>query len=99
MTIRFEDFLGWKDAGTIPDDISSLLQALLLEASGDWDSAHRITQNEYSSDGSWVHAYLHRVECDLGNASYWYRNAGKTMPEISLEEEWEYIALALLEKS
>lgn len=99
MTIRFEDFLGWKDNGTIPDDISSLLQALLLEASGDWDSAHRLAQNEYSRDGSWVHAYLHRVEGDLGNASYWYRNAGKSMPDISLEEEWEYIAMALLEKS
>jgi hypothetical protein len=99
MTIRFEEFLGWKDTGTIPDDISSLLQALLLEASGDWESAHRIAQNDYSGDGSWVHAYLHRVEGDLGNASYWYRNAGKPVPDISLEEEWEYIAMALLEKS
>ena len=99
MTIHFEDFLGWKDTGNIPEDISSLLQALLLEASGDWDSAHRIAQNDYSRDGSWVHAYLHRVEGDLGNASYWYRNAGKSLPNISLEEEWEYIAMALLEKS
>jgi hypothetical protein len=99
MTIRFEDFLKWKDTGTIPDDISSLLRALLLEASGDWDTAHRIAQNDYSMDGSWVHAYLHRAEGDLGNASYWYMNAGKSMPDISLEEEWEYIVVALLEKS
>ena len=27
----------------------------------------------------WVHAHLHRVEGDLGNAAYWYRRAGKTM--------------------
>jgi len=39
------------------------------------------------------------VEGDLGNASYWYRNAGRSLPEISLDEEWEYIAMALLEKS
>ena len=97
--IGFEEFLGWKAAGSIPDDISPLLQSLLLDAAGDWDSAHRIAQGEGSSDGSWVHAYLHRVEGDLGNASYWYRSAGKTLPAMSMEEEWEYIAMALIEKS
>lgn len=99
MTIPFEEFLKWRDTGAIPDDIPLLLQALLLDASGDWDAAHRIAQNDYSRDGSWVHAYLHREEGDLGNSSYWYRSAGRTMPDFSLEEEWEYIALALLEKS
>ncbi len=88
-----------KDEGSVPDDIPRLLQSLLLEASGDWDSAHRIAQNEQNRDGSWVHAFLHREEGDLGNASYWYRNAGKTMPDMSLEEEWEYIAMELLKKS
>jgi len=97
--ISIEDFLKLKDQGVIPEDIPGLLQALLLDASGDWDSAHRIAQNDASSDGSWVHAYLHRKEGDLGNASYWYRSAGRTMPEMSLEEEWEYIAMALLKKS
>ena len=97
--ITFEAFLEMKDSGTIPEDIPLLLQALLLDAMGDWDSAHRIAQNDPASDGSWVHAYLHRKEGDLGNAAYWYRNAGKTMPDLSLPEEWEYIALALLKKS
>jgi len=97
--ISFEQFLTWKESGSFPEDIPPLLQALLLESAGDWSSAHRIAQSDPSTDGSWVHAYLHRVEGDLGNASYWYRNAGKISPEISLDEEWEYIALALLEKS
>ena len=97
--IAFEEFLTMKDEGTIPDEIPSLLQALLLDAAGDWDSAHGIAQIENSPDGSWVHAFLHREEGDLGNASYWYRSAGKIMPEMSLEEEWEYIAMALLKKS
>lgn len=97
--ISFEQLLNWKEAGSFPDDIPPLLQSLLLESSGDWASAHGIAQNDPSGDGSWVHAYLHRVEGDLGNASYWYRNAGRNLPEISLEEEWEYIAIALLEKS
>ena len=97
--IPIEDLLSWKQKGSFPDDIPPLLHALLLESSGDWDSAHRIAQNDPSSDGSWVHAYLHRVEGDLGNASYWYRNAGKRLPDIPLDEEWEYIAIALAEKS
>lgn len=97
--ICFEELLSWKESGSFPDDIPPLLQALLLESAGDWESAHRIAQNEPSIDGSWVHAYLHRVEGDLGNASYWYRSAEKSVPEISLDEEWEYIAMALLEKS
>jgi len=97
--ISIEDFLTFKDQGLVPEDIPSLLQSLLLDAAGDWDSAHRLAQGESSSDSSWVHAYLHRKEGDLGNASYWYRNAGKSLPQISLEEEWEYIALALLKKS
>ena len=97
--IPFEKLLSWKEAGSFPDDISPLLQALLLESAGDWDSAHRLAQNDPSVDGSWVHAYLHRVEGDLGNASYWYHNAGKRMPDISLAEEWEYIAMTLAERS
>jgi len=97
--ISYEEFLRWKDAGSVPDDIPSLLQALLLIAAGDWDGAHSIAQDDYSRDGSWVHAYLHREEGDLGNASYWYSSASKTMPDMSLEEEWDYIAMALIEKS
>ena len=97
--ITFETFLDLKDSGNIPEDIPPLLQALLLDAAGDWDSAHRIAQGENNRDGSWVHAFLHREEGDLGNAGYWYRNAGRTMPDMTLEEEWEYIALELLKKS
>ncbi len=97
--ITIEEFLKMKDEGSSPDDIPSLLQALLLDAAGDWQNAHVIAQNEYNRDGSWVHAYLHRKEGDLGNASYWYSNAGKSIPDMSLDEEWEYIAMALLKKS
>lgn len=97
--ILFEELLSWKQAGSFPEDIPPLIHALLLESAGDWDNAHRIAQNDPSSDGSWVHAYLHRIEGDLGNASYWYRRAGKNLPKMSLVEEWEYIAMALAEKS
>lgn len=97
--ITFEEFLEMKDSGSIQEEIPPLLQSLLLDAAGDWDSAHRIAQKEPGKDGSWVHAYLHRVEGDMGNAAYWYRSAGKNLPDLSLAEEWEYIAMALLKKS
>jgi len=97
--ITLEQFLTMKDEGTVPDDIPPLLQALLLDAAGDWDSAHAIAQKYASREGSLVHAYLHRKEGDLGNASYWYHRAQASMPEISLTEEWEYIAMQLLEQS
>lgn len=95
----YQEFIKLRDSGEIPDDIPLLLQALLLDAAGDWDSAHQIAQNDYSSDGSFVHAYLHRVEGDLGNASYWYSNAGRKMPDTGLEQEWEDIARELLSDS
>ncbi|MEY9291733.1 hypothetical protein ABH979_004807 [Bradyrhizobium ottawaense] len=43
-----------------------------------------------------MHAYLHRVEGDLGNAGYWYRQAGQPAAKDSLEAEWERIAVTLL---
>jgi len=94
----YEEFLKLKESGVIPNDLPPLLQALLQEAAGDWNRAHVIAQDEHNNDGSWVHAYLHRVEGDLSNASYWYRVAGRSMPELSPEEEWKSIARALLDK-
>ena len=48
-------------------------------------------------NGSWVHAYLHRVEGDIGNAGYWYSKAGKpSKTNESLTEEWEEITRCLL---
>jgi hypothetical protein len=72
------------------------LAALWWAAKGQWDAAHKIVQDESGADAAWVHAYLHRVEGDLGNAGYWYRQAGQPVAKDSLETEWERIASALL---
>jgi hypothetical protein len=72
------------------------LAALWWAATGQWDQAHKIVQDESSSEAAWVHAYLHRVEGDLGNAGYWYRQAGQPVAKDSLEAEWERIVSALL---
>ena len=73
------------------------LAALWWAAKGGWDEAHKIVQDEETADAAWVHAYLHRVEDDLGNAGYWYRRAGKPAANGSLEVEWEQMTAALLE--
>ena len=62
----------------------------------DWDRAHKIVQDDDSRDAAWVHAYLHRLEGDLGNAGYWYRQAGQPAATDSLQAEWERIAATLL---
>ena len=90
--MKYDEFIVMRDEGTIPDDIPVLLQSLLLDAVGDWDSAHRIAQNVFTKDGSWVHAYLHRKEGDRPNAAYWYSNAGRRIPETKLEEEVSKLA-------
>jgi hypothetical protein len=43
-----------------------------------------------------VHAHLHRVEGDLGNAGYWYRRAGQPEAKGPLEAEWAAIGETLL---
>jgi hypothetical protein len=79
------------DAGLTPP-----LAALWWAAKGDWDAAHKIVQDETDANSAWVHAYLHRVEGDLGNAGYWYGQAGKPVAKGSLDAEWEGIVSALL---
>lgn len=73
-----------------------LLRALWHEAHGDWAASHETAQNIDTPDAAWVHAYLHRKEGDLTNASYWYRRAGKSPATGPLPAEWDAIASALL---
>ena len=79
-----------------PEGLSLAAQALWWDAKGDWDRAHQLADKRHDEVGSWVHAYLHRKEGDRGNASYWYRRAGKSMPSSSLDQEWTAIARSLL---
>lgn len=44
-----------------------------------------------------IHACLHRIEGDLGNARYWYAEAGEKMPQNTLEEELERLFAMLNE--
>jgi hypothetical protein len=82
-------------AGSTPE-LDAPLAGLWWAAKGQWDQAHKIVQDESSADAAWVHAYLHRVEGDLGNAGYWYRQAGRPVATDSVESEWQRIVAALL---
>jgi len=81
-----------------PAGLAAALRALWLDARGDWDGAHAAAQEDETSAGAWVHAYLHRKEGDLGNAGYWYARARRSRPveSVTLAQEWEQIARALL---
>jgi hypothetical protein len=85
-------------SGTLPaSSLSPSLAALWWAGKGDWNKAHAIVQDENCGDAAWVHAYLHRVEGDLGNASYWYRRAGKPVASGPVEAEWDRVVSALLQ--
>lgn len=73
------------------DDIAAALRA--LEASGlgvgaDWERAHEVAQ-QHEGEPAYdrLHAFLHRVQGDLGNAAYWYRRAGAAPETGSLADE------------
>jgi hypothetical protein len=79
-----------------PADLSRPLLALWHDARGDWNAAHETAQEIKDAIGSWIHAYLHRKEGDLGNAGYWYHRAGKPECRTSLDAEWEEIAASIV---
>ena len=83
-------------ASVSPPSVSPALIALWHDARGDWNAAHHVAQDVEDETGAWVHAYLHRKEGDLSNASYWYHRAHRPVQSGSLETEWQQIVTALL---
>jgi len=91
---RFVESLG--DAGP-PEGLSKPLEALWWAGKNDWARAHKIAQDgEGTPAYDRVHAYLHRVEGDLPNARYWYRQAAQAEFEDTLENEWRVLVRGLL---
>jgi hypothetical protein len=79
-----------------PHALAVPLKALWWAKKGDWERAHRLVMGDLSREAAWVHAYLHRVEGDLGNAGYWYRQARQPSAEGALDAEWAAIVAGLL---
>ena len=63
------------------------LLAMWHASRNEWDTAHRIVQAEKDADSAWVHAWLHRLNGDLGNARYWYRRAERAEAGAAAGEE------------
>ncbi len=95
--MTLEEFRNSLSQDQPPRDLSLALAGLWWDAKGDWKRAHESAQQDEGPAGSWVHAYLHRKEGDLSNASYWYNRAKKMPPKDSLEQESQAITQALLE--
>ena len=73
--------------------IKNHLHALQLSQRGEWDAAHRLVQDYTDPLSCRIHGYLHRIEGDLANASYWYQRAGLDMPEDSLAQELDRLLI------
>ena len=70
-----------------------LVRATDLALAGDWDAAHGIVQADESNPmAAWIHAVLHKIEGDAGNARYWYRRAGR-MEHVDAEPRAELAAI------
>lgn len=60
-------------------DREQLTRAVELALAGDWDGAHKIVQEDETDPTScWIHAVLHKIEGDAGNARYWYARSGQS---------------------
>lgn len=97
--MTFDQFSASLSEPAPPEGLSPALLGLWLAGKGDWDRAHRTVQDDSSTEAAWVHAHLHKQEGDLSNALYWYARSPVNTADLSLEEEWERIARALLAKS
>jgi hypothetical protein len=71
---------------------ATLLQAIYLALAGKWDAAHEIQQYEDDATAAWIHAVLHKLDGDLGNARYWYHRADR-MDRVADEPREELTAI------
>ena len=80
-----------------PRGLSREAQSLWFIKKGDWEAAHNIAQDIETPIGSWLHALLHLIEGDLGNARYWFVEAGRPVKKPSqIDELWDEIAEEVL---
>jgi hypothetical protein len=97
VVVKMAEFKASVSGAAPAPGLDAPLAALWWAAKGGWDQAHKVVQDEETTEAAWVHAYLHRVEGDLGNAGYWYRRAAKPVATGSLETEWDQMVAKLLE--
>jgi hypothetical protein len=81
-----------------PTEALPELKSLWLALRGRWEESHNIAQDIPSADGSWLHALLHLIEGDIGNAHYWYARARRpAKARTDIQSEGEALAKHLCE--
>jgi hypothetical protein len=76
-----------------PPGLSQEAQALWHAKKGEWEHSHNIAQDIHTPLGSWIHALLHLIEGDVGNANYWFAKAGRPPVKTSqIDPLWQEIA-------
>ena len=63
-------------------------EVIRLLRAGDWEGAHGIVQDDESTLAAWAHGIVHMLEGDMANAGYWFRRAGRTLPETASKRRW-----------
>ena len=96
MPLELQTFLDSLSATTPPSGQSELLQSVWYGLKGTWKRAHEIAQQQSGADAAWIHAWLHRIEGDMANARYWYRQAKREPQAGDPAEEGQAIAVGLL---
>ncbi|MEP7280103.1 MAG: hypothetical protein ABI813_15755 [Bacteroidota bacterium] len=94
--MQFEAFVKSISGAQPPAVLNPYARSLWYDAKGDWGTAHTIIQDMDDATAARIHAYLHRKEGDSGNAGYWYKRAGQSMPKYTLSDEWKEIAKTVL---
>ena len=70
---------------SISIDNTDLVRSAALLWHDHLDASHTLSQEIHSSDGSFLHAIMHRREPDYPNSKYWFNRVGShpSFPEIS----------------
>lgn len=87
----FQEFLDTLDKQKASTSEVELLKALWYLKMDNWDKSHDIVSNCQGKAAAWIHGLLHKIEGDLWNANYWYRQAGVENPTIDREAEIDMI--------
>ena len=89
--MQYEEFIKLTKESEPSDKLAEIHLAIWYAVKDNWDMAHNIVQDLNTETASWIHAYLHRVEGDIGNAHYWYNRARKEPSSESIKSELDDI--------
>ena len=85
--MEYNDFIKLTEKQKPSKKLSVIHLAIWYILKDNWDMSHKTVQKLNTEIACLFHAYLHRVEGDLGNAGYWYSRASMKPTTASLETE------------